>query len=55
MITSPVSSTITAQVSSFSFLTPVCVAYKEFQEKVRQQILEAFTLPEKYVIIIIGE
>ena len=31
--------------------SPACVAYKEFQEKIRQQVLEAFTLPEKFVII----
>ena len=31
--------------------SPACVAYKEFQEKTRQQILEAFTLSEKFVII----
>ena len=31
--------------------SPACVAYREFQEKVKQQILEALTLPEKYIVI----
>lgn len=31
--------------------SPACVAYKKHMEKMEEEIIKAFTLPERYVIM----